>query len=138
MSKVKKISVWSWTIVWALTLLYFTLAIRTYGFGTTPIRGYLLVIGYLTGISAIMLFPFFIAYRPTKLSVACYAGLILLVGSFAFLSAESYATLEEHLFMRECSATPNNQETVFKQRWWPFRHHYIGYHPQTGEYFGGD
>ena len=138
MNKATKYAVWTWIIAWTLTLLYFTLAIRTYGFGATPIRGYPAIIGCLTGISAIALTPFFIAYRPAKISAMRYIGLILLVGSFAFLMAESYATLEEHLFMRECSTISNTQGTVFTQRWWPFQHHYIGYHPQTGKYFGGD
>ena len=136
--KVVKSSVWIWVAAWTIVLMYFTLMIRTYQHGSTPIHGYPLVVGYLAGLCIPILLPFFIAYRPAKSTIVRYAGLCILVASLSFIFSETYAGVEEYIFERECSTLPKEGDSIFKSRWWPFEHHYLGYHPETESFFGGD
>ena len=52
--------------------------------------------------------------------------------------AESYASVEEHLFVSSCRGLPPTAPTFFKDRWWPNRAHYLYYEPTSGEFGGGD
>jgi hypothetical protein len=66
---------------------------------------------------------------------------LLAVALTAFLPtllSEAYATVEERLFVASCRDLPPATPTVFKDRWWPNRNHYLFFEPSTGELGGGD
>ncbi len=62
----------------------------------------------------------------------------LIICLVSIVVCEGIATFEEYLFRRQCASMPEIQETVFKNRWWPFGHHFIYYDPSTKTFAGGD
>jgi len=63
-------------------------------------------------------------------------GLLICLAVVAL--CEATATLEEQLFRRRCAGISGTEATVFKDRWWPFEHHYVYYDSSTHTFGGGD
>jgi len=114
-------------------LLYLTTAIRTMSYGMSPMRSWPLILGMYTMFSTVCAIPLLLA--GFRMRVCC--GVVLSVGILVFIMSESIAGVEEHVFRRQCQQSQVT-ETIFQERWWPFRHHYLGYNPTTQQFFGGD
>ncbi len=114
-------------------LVYLGLAMRTASYGSTALIWWPLMLGMFILFSTVCLLPLLAAGYSLRKSFCLIVG----IGISIFAISESVAGVEEYFFRRYCQHHQFT-ETVFRKRWWPFRHHYLGYNPETKQYFGGD
>ena len=63
-------------------------------------------------------------------------GVALLLATMAL--SEGFAGFEESRFRREQAGVSTESGWVCRDRRWPFSHHSMMYHPQSGRFFGSD
>ena len=112
--------------------------IRTFDFGSTPIRAYPLFILPLIVWATILFLPYLSMFEYSRAILLRYATLSITLGTLCFMMPELYAGIEEQMFKNDCLSQPELAETIFRNRWWPFDNHYIGYDSKTRQFFGGD
>lgn len=89
------------------------------------------------GIAALFVMPAtilpFLGLRPGTVGMG---GVALLVATMAL--SEGLAGFEESRFRREQAGVATESQWVCRDRRWPFSHHSMMYHPQSGRFFGSD
>jgi len=114
-------------------LLYLAISIRTSSYGMTPLKQWPVLVGLFTLFSPVCIIPLLVAGVPVRKNL----GMVIGVGIAVFTVSESVAGVEEYIFRKHCRNS-RITATIFQERWWPCRHHYLGYNPTTQGFFGGD
>lgn len=111
---------------WAL---FFTSGFRSWEPGPGPHRS---LIAALIGAGPIACIAFIGLPRKSYWQVV---GGLILGASFV---AETYALIEERVFLNQHKELPQTADMVFQDRWWPNGSSYLYYDPSTGKLGGGD